>query len=376
MSATCIVTGRTTSSSSSFDDNRRYYSSTVDLRSDTVTAPSRPMLETALTAKTGDDVMGEDPTILQLEEYMADLCKKEAALFVPTGTMSNLVAIMAHCDRRSAEVIVGANSHISLWEGGNAASLAGVHTRQIVENDNGTLPLSEIQDAYRLDDDDHCAKTALLCMENTHNMMNGSVISLEDMKTTKALAKQLKVPLHVDGARIFNASIASQTSMRQLCEPIDSISICLSKGLGAPLGSVLVGGAEFIRLAKRARKRCGGGMRQAGVVAAMGLYAVQNNVKRLAEDHQRAQRLEAELHRHGFHIPRNGQVDTNIVFFALPQDSKVSKQEFSNRLKEEYGVKIGSGYSRGGDYFRVVTHMDVNDEDVDRATEAIVSLCK
>lgn len=357
-------------------ERRRSYSSVIDLRSDTLTAPSRPMLETALTARTGDDVMGEDPTVLELEAHMAALCGKEAALFVPTGTMANLVAILAHCDQRSTEIILGSNSHISLWEAGNAASLGGVHTRQITETQDGNIPHSEIRDAFRSDDDDHCAKTALLCLENTHNMMGGSVLSQQELEAAGRLARdELNIKLHVDGARIFNASVASQTPLLDICKPLDSISICLSKGLGAPLGSVVVGETEFIRLAKRARKRCGGGMRQAGVVAAMGLYAVKNNVERLADDHIRAQRLGAELLNNGFRIPRNGKIDTNIVYFALPDSASISKEEFSLRVYQDYGVKMGSGYSRGGDYFRVVTHMDVNDEDVDRAAEAIVSVC-
>ena len=347
----------------------------VDLRSDTVTAPSRPMLEAAMTAPTGDDVMGEDPTVLELEAYMADRCGKEAGLYVPTGTMANLVAIMAHCHTRSSEIIIGANSHISLWEAGNAASLGGVHTRQIPERENGSLPHEDIRDAFRLDNDDHCAKTELICLENTHNMLGGVVLDPAEIDATGDLAQELGVKLHIDGARIFNAVVACETPIAELCRKVDSISICLSKGLGAPLGSVLVGDKEFIRLAKRARKRCGGGMRQAGVVAAMGLYSVQNNVDRLHDDHVRAQRLAGVLHNHGFKLPRNGQVDTNIIFFGLPEKSNVTRDELVPRLKDEHGILMSGGYSRGGELFRLCTHMDVDDEGVDRAAEAIVSLC-
>jgi threonine aldolase len=348
----------------------------VDLRSDTVTAPSRPMLEMALTAKTGDDVMGEDPTIHELEAEMAQLCGKQAALYVPTGTMANLVAIMAHCDYRSAEIIIGSKSHISLWEAGNAASLGGVHTRQIMEQDNGTLLLEDIQDAFRSDHDDHCAKTALVCLENTHNMLGGAVLPLDKIHAIGTLAhEELGIKVHIDGARIFNASVASQTPLSVMLQHVDSVSICLSKGLGAPLGSVVVGDQEFIRLAKRARKRCGGGMRQAGVIAAMGLYAIRNNVEPLADDHRRAQRLGAELIHHGFQIPRNGQIDTNIIFFALPEHSKITKEELGPRLLQDYGIKLSGGYNRDGNYFRICTHLDLDDEGIDRAAEAIVSLC-
>jgi threonine aldolase len=351
------------------------YSRVVDLRSDTVTAPSRPMLEAALTTPTGDDVMGEDPTVLKLQAIMADLAGKEAALYLPTGTMANLVAIMAHCHVRSAEIIIGANSHISLWEAGNAASLGGVHTRQVVERDDGSLNHDDIRDAFRLDNDDHCAKTELICLENTHNMRGGAVLDPNDIQATGQLARELGIKLHVDGARIFNAVVASQRSLAELCQGVDSISICLSKGLGAPMGSVLVGDKEFIQLAKRARKRCGGGMRQAGVVAAMGLYAIQNNVERLQQDHVRAKRLGAELRQNGFQLPRDGQVDTNIIFFALPEYTKVPHHELIPLLRDKHGIKLSGGYSRGGELFRICTHMDINEDDVDRAVEAIISLC-
>jgi threonine aldolase len=189
-----------------------------------------------------------------------------------------------------------------------------------------------------------------------------------------SLCRDKQIALHVDGARIFNASIALQIPVKDLCQAADSISVCLSKGLGAPLGSVLVGDAEFIRLAKRARKRCGGGMRQAGVVAAMGLYALQNNVELLKDDHRRAKRLAEELARHGFQLAH--KVDTNIVFFALPDNSTVLKEDFGRKLAEQYNIKLTGGYSQGGKLFRVVTHLDLSDEDIDRALEAMASICR
>ena len=347
----------------------------VDLRSDTVTAPSRPMLESTLSARTGDDVMGEDPTIKDLEAYMADLFMKEKGLFVPTGTMSNLVAIMAHCHGRASEIIMGSNSHICLWEGGGAAGLAGVSSRQLPE-DPQTAQISkvDIKDAFRLDDDDHCAKTTLICLENSHNMMGGIAIPAEYMDEIGDLAhNELNVSLHVDGARIFNASTALDVSASRLCAAADSVSICLSKGLGAPAGSVLVGESEFIRLAKRARKRCGGGMRQAGVLAAMGLYAVRHNVEKLKADQERARYLGEKLTEHGFILPTKTQ--TNIIYFALPPDSKVSKTEFVERLREDWGVKLGGGYKRaGGELFRAVTHLDVDDQDVQHAAQAMIQV--
>jgi threonine aldolase len=348
----------------------------VDLRSDTVTKPSRAMLECALEAPVGDDVMGEDPTVLELESHMAELFGKEKGLYVPTGTMANLTAILSHCHGRASEIIVGAASHICLWEGGNAANLGGVHTRQIAEDEqDATLSVDAIRDACRSDNDDHFAKTELLCIENTQNMLGGVALPPSYIDSMGTLCGELGIRLHIDGARIFNAAIAQQVSVKSLCQGADSVSVCLSKGLGAPMGSVLVGETEFIRLAKRARKRCGGGMRQAGITAAMGLYAVKNNVSRLEDDHNRAKLLAQELQRHSFQLPRGSQIDTNIVYFLLPVDSNVSKEEFATRLATQHGVKVTGGYSRGGKLFRAVTHMDVTESDVERAAEAIVQVC-
>lgn len=348
----------------------------VDLRSDTLTSPSRPMLESCLQARTGDDVMGEDPTVLELESYVANMFGKEKGLYVPTGTMANLCALLSHCHGRASEIIIGANSHICLWEGGNAAGLGGIHTRQLME-DEETAELGEqqIRDAFRRDNDDHCAKTEALCLENTQNMMGGVALSVNYMNSMGNLCDALNIALHVDGARICNAAVALGVSVKELCADSDSVAVCLSKGLGAPLGSVLVGETEFIRLAKRARKRCGGGMRQAGVVAAMGLYAIQNNYGRLQDDHRRAKKLAGELHRHGFRLLREGKVDTNIFYFRLPENSASSKEDYCARLDNEYGVKLIGGYSRGGEFFRIVTHLDLNDEDIDRAAEAMIQLC-
>jgi len=268
----------------------------VDLRSDTVTLPSQAMINTVSSAAVGDDVMGEDPTVLELERFMAEKFGKEKGLFLPTGTMANLVALMSHCDKsRASEIIIGSGSHINLWEGGNASSIGGIHTRQ-VEEDKNTAQLLEddILDCVRNGIDDHWPVTSLLCLENSHNMSGGVALPKEYFDRMGRLAhseKMNNVNVHVDGARIFNAAVAQEIDVKDLCENVDSISICLSKGLGAPLGSVLVGGEDFIKLAKSARKRCGGGMRQVGVVASMGLFAVQNNVERLAEDHIRAKKV-------------------------------------------------------------------------------------
>ena len=268
----------------------------VDLRSDTVTLPSQAMINTVSSAVVGDDVMGEDPTVLELERFMAEKFGKEKGLFLPTGTMANLVALLSHCDKtRASEIIIGSGSHINLWEGGNASSIGGIHTRQIEEDENtAQLVEDDIIDCVRNGTDDHWPVTSLLCLENSHNMCGGVALPKEYFDRMGRLAhseKMTNVNVHVDGARIFNAAVALEIDVKDLCENVDSVSICLSKGLGAPLGSVLVGGEDFIKLAKSARKRCGGGMRQVGVVASMGLFAVQNNVERLAEDHIRAKKV-------------------------------------------------------------------------------------
>jgi threonine aldolase len=356
---------------------RRNYSvgqTFVDLRSDTVTMPSKGMLDAGMQAPLGDDVFGEDPSVLELEAYMADLFGKEKGLFVPTGTMANLVAILSHCHTRASEMIIGQGSHLCLWEGGHAANLGGIHTIQLAEDDDAKMSMENVRDSFRDDSDDHWPETKLLCLENTHNMCGGVALPQSYMDEMGDLAKELNIKCHVDGARIFNSIVEQGISPSELCKSMDSVSICFSKGLGAPIGSVLVGETEFIRLAKRARKRCGGGMRQAGVVASMGLYAVKNNVDRLKEDHVRAKKIGKELKLHGMQILRDGKIDTNIVYFALPEDSRVTKEELAQLSSEKYGVKFGGGYSKGGKLFRLVTHMGVDDEGVDRAIEAIVNL--
>jgi threonine aldolase len=353
----------------------------IDLRSDTVTQPTAAMLRAATQANTGDDVMGEDPTVNALEAYAADLFGKENALFVPTGTMGNLCAILAHCQyNKSAEIIIGKKSHINLYEGGGYANIAGVSCKQVDEDENAMFSMQNLRDAIHLDDDVHYAKTTLICLENTHNMLGGVCLPPSYIDKIEKFAhdewKDNGIKIHIDGARLFNAAVSLDVSPSILCAGADSVSICLSKGLGSPIGSILVGNTEFIRLARRARKRLGGGMRQAGVVASMGMYSLLHHVERLAEDHDRAQKLAMALQNEGFWIPRDGKVDTNIVFFALPEMCKLKKEELPPLLYEQYGVKISGGYSSGGEFFRLVTHMDVDNNDIETAIKGITSLCK
>lgn len=353
----------------------------VDLRSDTVTQPTAAMLLAATQASTGDDVMGEDPTVNALEAFAADMFGKERALFVPTGTMGNLCAILAHCNHnKSAEIIIGKKSHINLYEGGGYANIAGVSCKQVEEDDNAMFSMLKLRDAIQLDDDVHYAKTTLICLENTHNMLGGVCLPPSYIDSIGKLVhdewKDHGVKVHIDGARVLNAAVSLDVTPSILCAGADSVSICLSKGLGSPLGSILVGNSEFIRLARRARKRLGGGMRQVGVVASMGMYSLLHHVERLAEDHDRAQRLARALQNAGFWLPRDGKVDTNVVFFALPETCELKKEELPPLLFDQYGVKISGGYSTGGELFRLVTHMDVDNDDIDVAIKGIISLCK
>jgi len=368
----------------------------VDLRSDTVTQPTPEMYNAGITAKLGDDVMGDDPTVQELQSKCAEMFGKEAGLFVPSGTMSNLAAIMSHAaavPTVGKEVLVGAGSHISLWEQGNVATFAGAHTRQIPDGPSSSLGMMKVNDIRRAlccsDDDDHCAKTVLVCLENTHNLNGGQVLNKQYIDSVGELVhSELADPvnLHIDGARIFHAAVSLGVQVNELCASADSVSICLSKGLGAPLGSVLVGESEFIRLAKRARKALGGGMRQSGVVAGMGLYALESHVDRLQDSHVHAQRLAKELANEGFHIAhKGGIVDSNIVFFCMPETAHISADDLCKRLSEEYNVKLSGGYVRNDDdntepgrgaMFRAVTHYEIDDEGIDRALEGLVTLCE
>ena len=263
---------------------------------------------------------------------------------------------------------------LGLWQG-NVANLGGVHSRQVPEDRYGRMDLESIKDCFRLDDDDHFAETKLICLENSHNMAGGIALPQSYVDSVCNLSKEIGIKTHIDGARIFNSSVSLGSPVSELCQNADSISVCLSKGLGAPIGSVLVGKSEFIRLAKRARKRCGGGMRQAGVIASMCLYSLQHNIERMQDDHDRAKRIAKSLFDNGFQQPQEGNVDTNIVYFGLNESTHVTMDELVSRLLDQYGVKIGSGYGKGGKLFRLVTHMDVDDEGVDRAIEGIISIC-
>ncbi|XP_038067582.1 probable low-specificity L-threonine aldolase 1 [Patiria miniata] len=262
----------------------------VDFRSDTVTKPCADMRKAMFEAEVGDDVWGDDPTVKKLEETMAKMLKKDAALFVPSGTMSNLLAILAHCQGRGEEVLLGDQSHIMLYEQGGIAQFAGVNPRTLVNKPDGTFDLQDAKSKIRMEDI-HYPRTRAICIENTHNAAGGKVVPIEFIQKVRELADSHSLQVHLDGARIMNAAVAMDVTPDTIAQYCDSVSVCLSKGLGAPVGSCLVGSKEFIKRAHRHRKALGGGMRQVGILAAAGLVALEKGIPRLKTDHENAKLL-------------------------------------------------------------------------------------
>src|SRR5512140_2900856 len=294
----------------------------IDLRSDTVTKPTPEMREAMAKAEVGDDVYGDDPTVNRLQELAAEMMGKEAGLFVPSGTMGNLAAILTHC-QRGDEVIIGQLNHSFMFEAGGMSVLGGVSSYQLKNQPDGSLLVDEIEAAIR-PDDPHDPITRLLCLENTHNRCGGTVQTPETTRAMAKVARKHGLKVHLDGARIFNAAASLGIPARQLAEPVDTVTFCLSKGLSAPVGSVLCGPRDFIHNAKRARKILGGGMRQAGVLAAAGIVALEKMTTRLSEDHARARRLAEGLRNNECVVLDPGTPATNMVFFNLAPHTHVS----------------------------------------------------
>ncbi|RLD09968.1 MAG: low-specificity L-threonine aldolase [Chloroflexota bacterium] len=336
----------------------------IDLRSDTVTKPTPEMREAMATAKVGDDVYKEDPTVNRLEEMSAALLGKEAGLFLPSGTMGNLAAILAHCGRGD-EIILGNLAHTFLFEAGGIAALGGVHPHTIPNQPNGTLRLEDIKNAIR-PDDVHFPTTRLITLENTHNRCGGTPLTAEYTQQVGDLAKKKGLKLHLDGARIFNASAALGVEPAQLSAPADSVTFCLSKGLAAPVGSVLCGSVGFIARARRMRKQLGGGMRQAGIIASAGIVALETVLPRLGEDHIRAKLLAQRLSK----IPQlklePGTPATNMVYCTLRENVLPDASQVAEKLRE-YGVLVGATAKRR---FRLVTHYWVEDADLENIGKA------
>jgi threonine aldolase len=335
----------------------------VDLRSDTVTQPSAAMRQAMAEAAVGDDVYGEDPTVVELEQTVAELAGKEAGLYVTSGTQGNLIAMLTHCPR-GAEVICEASAHIYVNEVGGMAALGGLIPVR-VPGERGALTPEAVRANIR-GENIHFPATRLVCLENTHNRAGGTVISVEQTQAVADVAHEHGFPLHLDGARLFNAAVALGVPLRQLAEPADTVSLCLSKGLGAPVGSVLCGSRDFIEKARKYRKMVGGGLRQVGILAAAGLYAVRHNVERLAEDHQHARLLaEGLVTIPGIRVDLD-TVQTNMVM-ANVSGTGYSARQFVQRMLER-GVKANA---TDAETIRFVTHLDVSRDDCSWALEQI-----
>ena len=330
----------------------------IDLRSDTVTRPSPAMREVMAGAEVGDDVYGEDPTVNRLEALAAEMLGMEAAVFVPTGTQSNLLGVMAHCERGD-EYIVGQQAHTYKYEGGGAAVLGSIQPQPLDFAPDGTLDLVQVAQAIKPAEDHHFAKTRLLCLENTQG---GKVLPLDYLQRAHDFARARGLGLHLDGARLFNAVVKQGVQVGEISRLFDTVSVCLSKGLGAPVGSVLCGKGAHIAKARRWRKVLGGGMRQAGVVAAAGIYALKNNVQRLAADHENARLLAERLAEIDSVEVDPGSVQNNMVFIRVDPDRAEPLREY---LKQR-NMLIGTGST-----VRLVTHLDVSAEEIRALAQAV-----
>lgn len=334
----------------------------IDLRSDTVTRPTEEMRRAAYEAEVGDDVYGEDPTVQKLEETAAELLGKEAAMFVTSGTQGNQVAVLTHC-RSGQEMILEEDSHIFYYESGASAAFAGVQTRTI-KGHRGAMDPILVEAAIRAEDQ-HFPETGLICLENTHNRAGGAILPLENMKEIYRASKRHQVPVHLDGARLFNAVAASKIPVKEFTQYCDSVQICLSKGLGAPVGSLLASSQDFIRSARKWRKRLGGGLRQAGMIAAPGLIALTSMRDRLIEDHEHAKRFAVGIQNiDGLRVIN--QVETNMVVVDV-SGKNMNAEQFVGQLWGE-GVLAGT---TGKNLVRFVTHYDVNSEQIDQALHKI-----
>lgn len=330
-----------------------------DFRSDTVTKPTEAMWKAMSEAKVGDDVYQEDPTVNQLEKLSAEKLGKEAGLFVPSGTMGNLIAVLTHCGRGD-EVIMGTKAHTFLFEVGGISALGGVHPHTIPNNDDGTLLLNDIKAAIR-SVDDHFPLSKLIILENTQNRCGGAPLTPSYTQSVKSIAKQHGLNLHLDGARVFNAAVAQNVDVKSLTDPVDSVTFCLSKGLCAPVGSVLCGAEEFIRKARRIRKQLGGGMRQAGVIAAAGIVALETMIDRLADDHENAKILAKNLSENEkLRIDMNSP-KTNMVYISLAPDVKENARDIEAKLRGN-GVLVGVVAER---QFRLVTHYWIDEQAIE-----------
>ena len=336
----------------------------IDLRSDTVTKPTPEMREAMAEAEVGDDVFRDDPTVNKLEKIAAERMGKEAALFVPSGTMGNLLALLTHC-QRGDEVIVGNQSHIYLNEAGGMSALGGIQPCPIPNQKDGTLALDDILASIRSEDVHHPI-TRLVCLENTQNICGGIPLTAEYTRKVGELAHDHNLFLHIDGARIFNAAVAQNVSVKDLVEPADSVMFCLSKGLASPIGSVLVGTSKFISRARHIRKMLGGGMRQVGIVAAAGIVSLEKMVNRLADDHVHARKLADGLREiKGIEVDE-GSPYTNMIYLNLSKNAKIDLEQVGKSMKEA-GVLLDIEHPSR---LRLVTHYWIDDDAVEKSVAA------
>ena len=332
------------------------------MRSDTVSKPCLGMRKAVFEAPVGDDVFGEDPSVTMLQKATAELCGMEEALYFPSGTSANLCALGAHCER-GHEIICGQDSHIFIYEGGGASSLLSIAFNTVNNNADGTMDIEEVESRIRKDDFHHPI-TGAVAVENTHNIKGGKCLPLDYLSKLKAMCNRHGLPLHMDGARLWNASAASGLSMKELLKDVDTVSVCYSKGLGAPVGSVLAGPSSFIAKSRRLRKVTGGGMRQAGLLAAAALYALEHNFPKMKEDHRRLEEIRLALSQlPGLDVPHS--VDSNILFFETENNEGPA---LVAALEKKHGLLLGS---YGPRRVRITTHPNIGDEDVKRVIEAV-----
>ncbi|MCE9646389.1 MAG: low-specificity L-threonine aldolase [Chloroflexi bacterium] len=342
----------------------------VDLRSDTVTKPTPEMREAMAEAEVGDDVYMDDPTVNKLQIRAADLLGKEDSLFVPSGTMGNLLALLVHC-QRGDEVIVGDKSHIYMNEAGGMSALGGIYPHPIRNQPDGSLSLEEIRASIQTEDVHHTI-TRLICIENTQNVCGGLPLSVEYTRQVGRIAKDNGLYFHIDGARIFNAAAALSVPAKDLAAPADSIMFCLSKGLAAPVGSMLVGNQKFIARARHLRKMLGGGMRQAGVLAAAGMISLERMTRRLGEDHARARKLSEGLKQVTGLVLDPGSASTNMVYFNLKDEVRLSVDQIVDEMRKRGILVDWAGPRR----FRLVTHFWVDDAGVEKTVRAFSEILK
>jgi threonine aldolase len=353
----------------------------VDLRSDTISKPTPEMREAMAKAIVGDDVFGEDPTVAELERRAAELLGKEDAAFVATGTMANLIAIMVHCPQRGSEIISGDNGHTFRFEQGGPAQIAGVQTSLIKNNEDGTFSLDELRDRIRKNPDFHEPYTSLVIIENTHNMCGGKVLPLDWIEKVKNISKDYNIPVHMDGARIMNAAVYLKVPVARVARDVDTVCFCLSKGLGAPIGSILAGSKAFVDKAKRTRKVLGGGWRQAGIIAAAGLVALDTMIGRLQEDHDHIMQIARAIDSLKSDIFKVDlpAVHTNILMMYIDR-SRVAVKEVIYRFAKVFKTDIVKVSVRASslrpDCIRFVTYWQITDEDVRDTIDRITFVIK